>query len=141
MTYEWGAENRKLGEGYLWHDEIAERVQWLDKDASSSMSGARFSILRGPLADLERALTQYFIDFHKSRGYQLISVPYIVSRSTLEGTGHLPKFEEDLFRVNHSVRGEDAFLIPTAEVLMMISPVVRRVCVWVCDDDDDELAQ
>lgn len=56
------------------------------------------------------------MDFHLSRGYEEVSVPLIVSRSTLQGTGQLPKFEEDLFRVSHSVGGEDAFLIPTAEV-------------------------
>ena len=65
---------------------------------------------------LERALIQYFLDFHSSRGYEEVSVPFIVSRSTLEGTGQLPKFEDDLFKVNHLVAGEDAFLIPTAEV-------------------------
>ena len=56
------------------------------------------------------------MDFHTSRGYKEVSVPFIVSRSTLKGTGQLPKFEEDLFKVNHDVAGEDAFLIPTAEV-------------------------
>lgn len=75
-----------------------------------------YSVLVGPVAKLERALIQYFLDFHSSRGYTEVSVPYIVSRSTLEGTGQLPKFEEDLFKVNHAVGGEDAFLIPTAEV-------------------------
>lgn len=73
-------------------------------------------MLLGPLAKLERAVIQYFLDFQVSRGYSEVSVPYIVSRSTLEGTGQLPKFEDDLFKVSHSVAGEDAFLIPTAEV-------------------------
>jgi len=85
-------------------------------NAAAKISGARFSVLLGPIARLERALTQYFLDFHVSRGYLEVSVPYIVSRSTLEGTGQLPKFEDDLFKVNHLVGGEDAFLIPTAEV-------------------------
>lgn len=56
-------------------------------DAAAKVSGARFSVLVGPLARLERAIIQYFLDFHSSRGYTEVSVPYIVSRSTLEGTG------------------------------------------------------
>ena len=112
----WGEERRKVGEGFLWHDEIAQRLGGLDLEAASRISGSRFAVLKGQLARLERALTQYFLDFQVARGYEEVSVPYIVSRSTLEGTGQLPKFEEDLFRVSHSVAGEDAFLIPTAEV-------------------------
>jgi len=105
-----------MGDGFLWHDELAQNLKGLNVDAASRISGARFSVLTGPVARLERALTQYFLDFHVLKGYQEVSVPYIVSRSTLEGTGQLPKFEEDLFKVSHSVAGEDAFLIPTAEV-------------------------
>ena len=112
----WGDDMRKMGEGYLWHDEIANKLGGLDVDAAVRISGARFSVLKGQIARLERALIQYFLDFHVSRGYNEVSVPYIVSRSTLEGTGQLPKFEEDLFKVSHQVSGEDAFLIPTAEV-------------------------
>jgi seryl-tRNA synthetase len=81
------------------------------------MSGSRFSVLIDGIARLERALSQYFMDFHISRGYKEVSVPFIVSRSSLEGTGQLPKFENDLFKIeNHLAAGEDAFLIPTAEV-------------------------
>lgn len=114
----WGDDMRKLGEAgdYLWHDEIARNLNGVDIDAAASISGARFSVVVGPVARLERALSQFFLDFHSSRGYTEVSVPYIVSRSTLEGTGQLPKFEDDLFKVSHSVAGEDAFLIPTAEV-------------------------
>ena len=112
----WGDDMRKMGEGYLWHDEIANKLGGLDVDAAVRISGARFSVLKGQIARLERALIQYFLDFHVSRGYNEVSVPYIVSRSTLEGTGQLPKFEDDLFKVSHQVSGEDAFLIPTAEV-------------------------
>lgn len=107
---------RKMGDGYLWHDEIANKLGGLDVDAAVRISGARFSVLKGSIARLERALIQYFLDFHSSRGYEEVSVPYVVSRSTLEGTGQLPKFEDDLFKVSHQVSGEDAFLIPTAEV-------------------------
>lgn len=112
----WGEEKRKIGEQYRWHDEIAKDIGGLDMEAAAKISGSRFSVLIGDIAKLERALTQYFVDFHTSRGYTEVSVPYIVSRSTLRGTGQLPKFEEDLFKVNHSVSGEDAFLIPTSEV-------------------------
>ena len=112
----WGEDKRKVGEGYAWHDELAIGVGGLDVDAASRISGARFSVLKGPIARLERALSQYFLDFHINRDYTEVSVPYIVTRSTLEGTGQLPKFEDDLFKVSHDVGGEDAFLIPTAEV-------------------------
>ena len=112
----WGGDLRKVGDGFLWHDEIAQRLGGLDLEAASRISGSRFAVLKGQLARLERALAQYFLDFHSARGYEEVSVPFLVSRSTLEGTGQLPKFEEDLFRVSHSVAGEDAFLIPTAEV-------------------------
>ena len=116
MVASWGEEKRKLGEGFLWHDEIAVKLGGLDVEAAGKISGARFSVLKGPVAQLERALINFFLDFHTARGYTEVSVPYIVSRSTLEGTGQLPKFEDDLFKVSHDVAGQDAFLIPTAEV-------------------------
>ena len=116
MVSSWGDDKRLLGDGFKWHDDIANKLGGIDVDAAARISGARFSVLLGPVARLERALISYFLDFHTSRGYQEVSVPFIVSRSTLEGTGQLPKFEEDLFKVSHSVAGEDAFLIPTAEV-------------------------
>ena len=90
--------------------------QGLDLEAAARISGTRFNVLQGPLARLERAIQSYCIDFHAARGYVEVAVPYLVSRSTLEGTGQLPKFEADLFKVGHLVAGEDAFLIPTAEV-------------------------
>jgi seryl-tRNA synthetase len=113
---EWGNEYKLIGNNYLWHDDIAKKLGGIDHDAAVRLSGTRFSVLVGDLAKLERALANYFLDFHTSRGYREVSVPYIVSRSTMQGTGQLPKFEEDMFKVNHSVAGEDAFLIPTAEV-------------------------
>jgi seryl-tRNA synthetase len=116
IIHSWKENERKVGEGYLWHDELAVHLGGLDHDAATRIAGARFSVLVGPLARLERALVQYFLDFHAQRGYTEVSVPYIVSRSSLQGTGQLPKFEDDLFQVNHKIGGEDAFLIPTAEV-------------------------
>ena len=84
---------------------------------AARLSGARFSVLGGDIARLERALVQFFLDRHsEENGYTEMAVPYIVGRSVLEGTGQLPKFEDDLFKVNHQVNGEDGFLIPTAEV-------------------------
>jgi hypothetical protein len=80
------------------------------------MSGSRFTVLMGPIAKLERAIGQYFLNFQIGRGYREISVPYVVSRSCLEGTGQLPKFEEELFQINHYIGGDRSFLIPTAEV-------------------------
>lgn len=75
-------------------------------------------MLRGPLARLERALANMFLDLHTSaaHGYTEVSVPQIVGRSALEGTGQLPKFEDDLFKLSVPLNGRDAFLIPTAEV-------------------------
>ncbi len=114
---EYAKDKRKIGDSYKWHDEIGISLNGIDVDAAARISGARFSVLKGQVARLERALGQYFLDFHSTtRGYEEIAVPYIVSRSTLQGTGQLPKFEEDLFKVSHTVAGEDAFLIPTAEV-------------------------
>ena len=86
----------------------------LDLEAAARISGARFSVLRGPLAKLQRALTQFMIDTHTGEhGYEEVYVPYVVDRAALVGTGQLPKFEEDLFAIKSE---RDQFLIPTAEV-------------------------
>lgn len=100
------------------HDEIAHRMGNLLNEPAVLMAGTRFSILTGHLARLERALIQYFLDFHSGRGYEEISIPYMVSASTLKGTGQIPKFKDDLFHLsNHKIGGdEDSYLIPTAEV-------------------------
>lgn len=115
--FRWGDDLRKVGEGHLWHDDIAKSLCGFENEAASRLSGSRFSVLVGSVARLERALIQFFLDFHTARGYTEVSVPFVVGRSCLEGTGQLPKFEEDLFRLaGAQVRGEDAFLVPTAEV-------------------------
>ena len=86
----------------------------LDLDAAARISGARFSVLRGPLAKLQRAVTQFMLDTHTTEhGYEEVYVPYVVDRAALVGTGQLPKFEEDLFAIKSE---RDQFLIPTAEV-------------------------
>jgi seryl-tRNA synthetase len=96
------------------HVAIGERIGGLDFEAGSRIAGARFTVLRGGIARLHRALTQYMLDLHTGQhGYTEVYVPYLVSRATLTGTGQLPKFEADLFAVRHE---PELFLIPTAEV-------------------------
>lgn len=103
-----------------WHDDVAAGLNGYQSDAAVKMSGARFVALSGPIARLERALAMFFLDLHTTRhGYTEVSVPFVVGRSALEGTSQLPKFGEDLFAISpasHTCNGEDAFLIPTAEV-------------------------
>lgn len=103
-----------------WHDDVALGLNGWLADQAVKISGARFVALGGVVARLERALSQFFLDLHVTQhGYVEVSVPYVVSRSTLEGTSQLPKFEDDLFKIDtksHTCNGEDAFLIPTAEV-------------------------
>ena len=103
----------------LWHDDVATNLGGWNADAAVGMSGARFVSLTGPVARLERAISSYFLDRASEKGYIEVSPPLVVSRSALEGTSQLPKFEEDLFKIvreSHTCNGEDAFLIPTAEV-------------------------
>ncbi|BDU22259.1 serine--tRNA ligase [Dyella sp. GSA-30] len=97
------------------HVVLGERHGWLDGEAGAKLSGARFTVLRGQLAHLHRALAQFMIDLHTGEhGYLECNVPVIVNEHALHGTGQLPKFEEDLFstQVGESKR----YLIPTAEV-------------------------
>ncbi|MEC7242536.1 MAG: serine--tRNA ligase [Myxococcota bacterium] len=99
------------------HDELAAELGLLDQEQSARISGARFAVLHGGLAALERALINFFIDTHtQEHGYQEVMVPYVVWREAMEGTGQLPKFEEDAFKLAAPLNGQDAFLIPTAEV-------------------------
>ena len=126
-VYEWGdidALPNELGwsEDFepQWHDDVADGLQGYQAEAAVAMSGARFVALSGAVAQLERALSMFFVDLHSSQhGYTEVSVPYVVGRSALEGTSQLPKFQADLFAItpeSHTCNGEDAFLIPTAEV-------------------------
>jgi seryl-tRNA synthetase len=97
------------------HVDIGEAMGILDFGRAAKLSGSRFSIMRGAGAALERALAMFFLAMHTGRhGYVEVSVPYLVNRQTMTGTGQLPKFEEDLFRT--SVADRELFLIPTAEV-------------------------
>ena len=97
------------------HVAIGEKLKLVDFESAGRISGARFVVLKGGVARLQRALIQYMLDLHTGpHGYTEVYAPYLVSRQSLVGTGQLPKFEADLFRV---VGGEsEHFLIPTAEV-------------------------
>ena len=95
------------------HWEIGEHLGILDFDRAAKITGARFSVMTGTGAKLERALINYMLDLHTTQhGYREVIPPLMVNRSAMTGTGQLPKFEEDLFRL----RDEEYFLIPTAEV-------------------------
>lgn len=94
------------------HHELGEALGWLDFATGAKISGSRFTILRGDGARLSRALVNFMIDFNMSRGFELVNVPFLVSSNTLYGTGQLPKFADDLYKVD----GEDLYLIPTSEV-------------------------
>ena len=96
------------------HVELGERHGWLDGDAAAKLSGARFTVLRGDLARLHRALAQFMLDLHtREHGHLECNVPVLVNSDALRGTGQLPKFEEDLFAIAGELR---RYLIPTAEV-------------------------
>jgi len=97
------------------HVAIGEQLALMDFEAAGRISGSRFVVLKGGVARLHRALIQYMLDLHTGEhGYTEVYAPYLVARQALVGTGQLPKFEADLFRV---VSGEqELFLIPTAEV-------------------------
>ena len=99
------------------HVAVAERLGGLDTAAAGRISGARFAILTGAVASLHRALAQFMLDLHqREHGYREAWVPYLVSRRTLTGTGQLPKFEQDLFKLSRESSESELFLIPTAEV-------------------------
>jgi seryl-tRNA synthetase len=100
------------------HWELAENNNWIDFKTGVKLSKSRFSILRNDGAILNRALINYMLKFNKSRGFEEVSVPFIVNRDTLFGTGQLPKFEDDLYQVEKDDQNpqNDLFLIPTAEV-------------------------
>jgi seryl-tRNA synthetase len=97
------------------HVDLGEAMGILDFTRATKLAGSRFSVARGVGAALERALATFFLDLHTKRhGYIEYSVPYLVTRETMTGTGQLPKFEEDLFKTG--VGSRELFLIPTAEV-------------------------
>ena len=96
------------------HVDLGEALAQMDMDAASRIAGSRFSLLSGQLARLHRALAQFMLDQHtEQHGYREVYVPYIVNEASLTGTGQLPKFAEDLFRLEGD---QGYFLAPTAEV-------------------------
>jgi len=94
------------------HWDIGEDLGILDPTTAAKVTGARFHFYKGAGAALERAVINFYLDTHTSRGYTEIFPPFMVNRASMTGTGQLPKFEEDAFRLER----EDYFLIPTAEV-------------------------
>jgi seryl-tRNA synthetase len=108
---EWG-ETREFGFAVKQHFEIGEALGLMDFGGAAKLAGARFTVLKGALARLERALGQFMLDVHTSEhGYDETTVPLLVNDATMFGTGQLPKFAEDLFRTT-----DGRWLIPTAEV-------------------------
>jgi seryl-tRNA synthetase len=112
----------------LSHYEIGENLKILDFETASKLSGSRFSIFVGKGAKLERALIQFMLDLHVENGYKEIFPPFLVNRKTMTGTGQLPKFEEDLYKISGE---EDLFLIPTAEV-----PLTNMYADSIIDEKD-----
>jgi len=96
------------------HVELGELLAGIDFERAAKLSGARFAVLRGPVARLHRALAQFMLDLHTTEhGYTEMYVPYLVGAAAMRGTGQLPKFEEDAFRIDDD---PPRYLIPTAEV-------------------------
>ncbi len=106
------------------HVELGARHGWLDGDTAAKLSGARFTVLRGQLARLHRALAQFMLDLHTdTHGYEETNVPLLVNAESMRGTGQLPKFEDDLFAIhvdddesNDNPASGKRYLIPTSEV-------------------------
>ena len=97
------------------HVELGARHGWLDGETAAKLSGSRFTVLRGQLARLHRALAQFMLDLHTGEhGYEETNVPVIVNAESMRGTGQLPKFEEDLFATQ--LGEHKRYLIPTSEV-------------------------
>ena len=94
------------------HWELAEQNGWIDFERGVKLATSRFSVSFGMGAKLERALINFMLNFNSKRGFEEVSVPSLVNRAALEGTGQLPKFEDDLYKI----QDQELFLIPTAEV-------------------------
>ena len=101
------------------HYEIGEKLNMLDFDLATKTTGSRFVFVKGKLATLERAISNFMIDTHvKTNGYTEISPPLMATEDTMFGTGQLPKFENDQFEIKIDEKSERKFLIPTAEVIL-----------------------
>lgn len=112
-VYRWG-EPREFDFEPKDHVDLGEALQQLSQEQGAKIAGSRFTVLQSSLARLHRALTQFMLDTHtEQHGYQEVYVPYIVNATSLQGTGQLPKFEEDLFKLQVE---QSFYLTPTAEV-------------------------
>lgn len=112
-VYTWG-EPRQFDFEPKDHVDVGEGLGQLDFETGTKITGSRFAVMRGGMARLHRALVQYMLDTHTTQhGYTEVNVPYIVNADSLRGTGQLPKFEEDLFKLKGD---QEFYLIPTAEV-------------------------
>ena len=96
------------------HADLGEQLKMLDFEKAAELTGSRFCVYKADLARLERALANFMLDFHGKNGYEEIIPPFIVNEKTLYGTGQLPKFEEDLFKL--TLEDKNWYLIPTSEV-------------------------
>jgi len=111
------------------HVDLGEALGQLDFETAAKLTGSRFSVIQGPLARMHRALIQFMLDTHtQQHGYREVYVPYLVNADSLRGTGQLPKFEEDLFRMTDEA---GYYLIPTAEV-----PVTNLARDTIIEADD-----
>ncbi|MEP5764712.1 MAG: serine--tRNA ligase, partial [Halieaceae bacterium] len=111
------------------HVDLGEGLGGLDFETAGKITGSRFAVLSGDVARLHRALINFMLDIHlQQHGYTELNVPYIVNADSLRGTGQLPKFEEDLFKLRHDA---DYYLIPTAEV-----PVTNMVRDRILEADE-----
>jgi seryl-tRNA synthetase len=121
LLHVWGTKP-ELGFAPKPHWEIGEALGILDFDAGARLTGARFTVLRGAASRLTRALVNYMLDLHTSAGYDEVWPPALVRRHALQGTGQLPKFEHDQFKIEmrgvgpDHVPDNDLYLSPTAEV-------------------------
>ncbi|HNC52359.1 MAG TPA: serine--tRNA ligase [Accumulibacter sp.] len=111
----WG-EPRRFDFAVRDHVDLGEALAQLDFTTAAKIAGTRFALIRGPLARLHRVLAQFMLDTHTGRhGYTEVYAPYLVNAASLTGTGQLPKFEEDLFKIPRA-EADPLYLIPTAEV-------------------------
>ena len=114
-VHRWGTP-RQFGFEVKDHVDVGETLGLIDFGAAAKISGARFSLLKGGIARLHRALSQFMLDVHTSEhGYTEVYTPYLVNAASMFGTGQLPKFEADLFKILRP-EAEPLYLIPTAEV-------------------------
>ncbi|MCK5917616.1 MAG: serine--tRNA ligase, partial [Cocleimonas sp.] len=110
------------------HVDLGLANGWMDFEAAAKITGSRFVVMRGTMARLHRALIQFMLDTHSTEhGYHEIYVPYMVNEDSLYGTGQLPKFAEDLFKLSDE---RNFYLIPTAEV-----PVTNLIRGEILDED------